>query len=77
MTQERLAELTGLSRNQIQNLEANRSNRRDAETGLPRPSNPRLETVFVLATHLDVEVGFLLSPDPTLLPPESDGLVRH
>lgn len=77
LTQERLAELTGISRNQIQNLEGNRNNTRDSKTGLPGPGNPRLETIFLLAQHLEVEVGYLVSPDPELLPPDPRGLVRH
>lgn len=60
MTQEGLAERTGISRNQIQNIEANRNNTLDPKTGLHGPSNPRLETIFRLAEALDVTPSSLI-----------------
>lgn len=55
MTQETLAEKTGLSRNQIQNIEANRNNQNG-------PANPQLDTVFALAHALQIEVTYLIDP---------------
>jgi transcriptional regulator with XRE-family HTH domain len=64
LTQENLAERTGLSRNQIQNIENNRNNDKDPVTGQPGPGNARLETVFLLAEALDVTAVYLISPEP-------------
>lgn len=63
LTQEQLAERTGISRNQIQNIEKNRNNQKHPQTGLPGPANARLDTVFLLADALDLEVVDLLGPD--------------
>jgi transcriptional regulator with XRE-family HTH domain len=63
ITQEELAERSGLSRNQIQNIERNRNNVKDPETGLPGPGNARLDTVFLLAEALEVTVIELLAPE--------------
>lgn len=60
LTQEQLAELTGLSRNQVQNIERSRNNTRDPETGRPGAGNPRLKTVFLLAAALDTDLRDLL-----------------
>lgn len=62
LTQEDLAELTGISRNQVQNIENNRNNVRD-ETGrrVGGTANPRLDTLWLLADALQVELGDLLS----------------
>ncbi|HWU32562.1 MAG TPA: helix-turn-helix transcriptional regulator [Marmoricola sp.] len=68
-TQETLAERTGLSRNQIQNIERNRNNRRDPRTGRPGIGNPQLETVFLLAAELEVDPAYLISSDPEVMPP--------
>lgn len=72
MTQEQLAHLTGLSRNQIQNIERNRNNSTDPQTGRPGPGNARLETVFVLAEALRVDVAWLLDTTTTVLIPPDD-----
>ena len=69
ITQEALAERTGLSRNQIQNIERNRNNRRDPQTGRPGIGNPQLETVFRLAAELQVDPSYLISTDPEVMPP--------
>jgi transcriptional regulator with XRE-family HTH domain len=63
LTQEDLAERTGISRNQIQNIEKNRNNSKDPETGRPGPGNARLDTVFLLADALDVTISYLIAPD--------------
>jgi transcriptional regulator with XRE-family HTH domain len=71
LTQEQLAELTGLSRNQVQNIERNRNNTKDPVTGKPGTGNARLETIFVLAEALRVDVAWLIDTSTTmLLPPE-------
>ncbi|TYL45829.1 helix-turn-helix transcriptional regulator [Nocardioides sp. BGMRC 2183] len=62
LTQEQLAERAGISRNQVQNIEKNRNNTKDSETGLPGPANARLDTVFRLAIALDLGVGYLVDP---------------
>ncbi|GAB4007508.1 helix-turn-helix transcriptional regulator [Nocardioides ultimimeridianus] len=62
-TQEELAEKADLSRNQIQNIEKNRNNTKDPQTGLPGPSNARLDTVFKLAAALDLRVRDLIDPE--------------
>lgn len=62
MNQEQLAEASGLSRNQVQNIENSRNNQRD-EKGRAGPGNPRLDTVFALARALRVEVGYLVDPE--------------
>ncbi len=72
LTQEQLAELTGLSRNQIQNIERNRNNSKDPVTGIPGPGNARLETVFVLADALQVDVTWLLDTKTNVLIPPVD-----
>jgi len=59
-TQEKLAEATGMSRNQIQNIENNRNNTKDPTTGKPGPGNARLETIFLLAEALEVSVHDLI-----------------
>lgn len=63
LTQEQLAERTGISRNQIQNIERNRNNQKDPKTGLPGPANARLDTVFLLAQALELDVTDLLLSD--------------
>lgn len=73
LTQEELAALTGISRNQIQNIERNRNNTKDPETGLPGPANARLDTLYLLADALQVEVTWLVdSRDRRLVPPSLD-----
>jgi transcriptional regulator with XRE-family HTH domain len=62
MTQERLAELTGMSRNQIQNIEHSRNNKID-EFGQHGRANPTLDTIWSLAYALDVDVTELLRRD--------------
>ncbi|GAA3661334.1 hypothetical protein GCM10022237_21540 [Nocardioides ginsengisoli] len=62
MTQERLAELTGVSRNQIQNIEHSRNNTTD-EFGRHGRANPTLDTIWALAYALDVDVTDLLRRD--------------
>ncbi|MFT4084660.1 MAG: helix-turn-helix transcriptional regulator [Nocardioides sp.] len=63
LTQEQLAERTGISRNQIQNIENNRNNSRDPQTGQPGPGNARLDTIFRLAAALSVDVSYLIGGD--------------
>lgn len=59
-TQEELAHRSGLSRNQVQNLENNRNNTRDA-SGRPGPANPRFDTLWSVALVLDIKLSDLLS----------------
>ncbi len=59
LTQEQLAHMAGISRNQIQNIEHSRNNRRDA-SGRPGPGNARLDTVFKLAFALEVAPTYLI-----------------
>ena len=65
-TQERLAEVSGVSRNQIQNIEHSRNNSKDPATGRPGRGNPRLDTVFHLAAALGVPVAVLIDPNTPL-----------
>ena len=72
LTQEQLAERTGLSRNQVQNIEHNRNNSKDSATGRPGPGNARLDTLFLLAQELQVDVTYLVDPRCPVNPiPES------
>jgi transcriptional regulator with XRE-family HTH domain len=72
LTQEQLGEMTGMSRNQIQNIEHNRSNARD-QYGNVGTMNARLDTVFSLASALGVDVTYLVDPDRPIEPiPGSD-----
>ncbi len=68
LTQEQLAHRTGISRNQIQNIEHSRNNSRDPETGRPGPGNARLDTIFMLATELRVDVTYLVDPKVEVFP---------
>lgn len=61
LSQEDLASVTGISRNQVQNIEHSRNNTRDSR-GQPGPGNPRLETVFRLAAALQVDPAYLVDP---------------
>lgn len=82
LTQEGLAERTGLSRNQIQNIERNRNNQQGF-------GNPRLETIVRLAVALEVDATYLISSDlqgpstshptstPAADPDAADGLRRR
>jgi len=65
LTQEDLAERTGLSRNQIQNVENGRSGRWDPDTGRPRSANARFDTVFALAEALGLTftIGEVSAPE--------------
>lgn len=64
MTQEQLAQASGVSRNQIQNVEVARSNARDEDGNpIPSTSNPTLDTIWSIARALDVEVTFLVARD--------------
>ncbi len=70
LTQEQLAALTGISRNQIQNIERNRNNTRDPSSGRPGPGNARLDTIYLLADALHVDVTWLVDRnDSDLQPP--------
>lgn len=70
MTQEDLAHRSGLSRNQVQNIERNRNNTRDPESGRPGPANARLDTIYLIADALQVEVTWLIDRrDADLRPP--------
>ena len=66
-TQEQLSHASGLSRNQVQNLERNRSNSKD-ERGLALPTNPRMDTFFALAIALEVDVAYLTDPSRPVEP---------
>ncbi len=67
LTQEDVSHRSGLSRNQVQNLERNRSNARD-DQGQQLPANPRMDTFFALAIALEVDVGYLTDPNRPLQP---------
>lgn len=56
LTQEELAHRTGLSRNQIQNLENNRNN----SAGGRSSANPGLDTILALEGAFGMELGDLL-----------------
>jgi transcriptional regulator with XRE-family HTH domain len=61
MTQEDLAHRAGISRNQVQNIEASRNNTRDNDgRPAPGPGNPRLSTLVMIARALDVPITRLL-----------------
>jgi transcriptional regulator with XRE-family HTH domain len=68
LTQEGLSDLSGISRNQIQNIEHSRNNQREASTGHPGPGNARLDTVFRLAYALKVDVTYLVDPEREVFP---------
>lgn len=71
LTQEQLAAMTGISRNQIQNIERNRNNTKDPESGRPGPANARLDTLYLIADALQVEVTWLIDRhDRRMLPEE-------
>lgn len=64
MTQEQLAGATGLSRNQVQNIELSRNNARDESGKLsPGVGNPRFDTIWALAEALGVEAADLVRRD--------------
>jgi transcriptional regulator with XRE-family HTH domain len=71
LSQDELARRTGISRNQVQNIEHSRNNVRDAATGRPGPGNARLDTIFILAEVLDVEVAYLVDPSRPVTSPDS------
>jgi transcriptional regulator with XRE-family HTH domain len=56
MTQEQLAHQSGLSRNQIQNLENNRNNNATGRSS----ANPSLDTILALESALGLRLGELL-----------------
>lgn len=56
LSQEALAWRAGITKNQVQLLEAGRGSARDRIT----PSNPRMTTIFGLAEALDLRVSELL-----------------
>ena len=64
-TQEQLAERSGVSRNQIQNIEKSRNNSR-GPGGKPGRGNPRLDTIYHLAEVLGVKPALLIDPDLAL-----------
>ena len=63
LTQEALSELSGVSRNQIQNIERSRNNTRDPKTGRLGRGNPRLDTIYLLADVLGVKPAVLIDPE--------------
>ena len=67
-SQERLAELAGMHRNQISNLERGTSNR------TPYVSDPQLSTVYRLARALEVPAAYLL---PDLRTPVPDSSIEY
>ena len=60
LTQAELAAKIGKSRNQVQNIERNRNNSRDSETGEYGSGNPQLDTVYILAEVLGIKVTYLV-----------------
>lgn len=62
LTQEQLAERSGVSRNQIQNIEHSRNNTKDPDTGRPGRGNPRLDTIYHLAEAFGVSPSVLVDP---------------
>jgi len=67
-SQEKLAEMAGVSRNQIQNIEHSRNNSRDPKSGRPGRGNPRLDTIYHLASVLGVKPAVLIDPEIELPP---------
>ena len=65
-TQEDLWRVSGVSRNQIQNIENSRNNTRDPVTKKLGRGNARLDTIFALAAALEVDVAVLVDPDRAL-----------
>lgn len=63
LSQEELAHLAGIHRNQLQNIEQSRNNVRDAD-GTRGPANPTLDTIYLLAVALEVDVHELLPARP-------------
>ncbi|MDP9823188.1 helix-turn-helix domain-containing protein [Nocardioides massiliensis] len=57
-----LAQESGVSFRQIQLIESNANNLRDAP-GRPQPANPKLDTIYLLAIALEVDMGYLVDPD--------------
>lgn len=74
LTQEQLAEMTGISRNQIQNIERNRNNVKDPTSGRPGPANARLDTLYLIADALQVEITWLVDRHDRRVVPE--GVLR-
>jgi len=60
LTQAELADKIGKSRNQVQNIERNRNNSRNEETGELGSGNPQLDTVYILAEVLGIKVTYLV-----------------
>jgi transcriptional regulator with XRE-family HTH domain len=60
-SQLRLAEESGVSFRQVQLIERNSNNERYS-AGRPQPANPKLDTVYLLAQALQVEVAYLVDP---------------
>ncbi|MFT4109052.1 helix-turn-helix domain-containing protein [Propionicimonas sp.] len=69
LTQEELAHLSGVSRNQIQNIEHSRNNTRDPLTRQLGRGNPRLDTLYHLAEAFGVSPAVLIDPDADLPEP--------
>ena len=57
----RLAEESGISYRQVQNIEGNQNNEQASE-GSPQPANPKLDTVYLLARALDLDIAYLVDP---------------
>lgn len=60
LSQLKLAEASGISYRQIQLIENNSNNER--RTSAPQPANPKLDTVYLLASALDVDIAYLVDP---------------
>lgn len=63
LTQEQLSDLSGVSRNQIQNIEHSRNNSRDPLTNRHGRGNPRLDTLYHLAEAFGISPVLLIDPD--------------
>lgn len=66
-SQLKLAERAHLSYRQVQHIERNRNNERST-TGAPQPANPKLDTIYQLATALEIDIAYLVDPDQPVRP---------
>lgn len=61
LSQLKLAEDSGISYRQIQLIESNANNERPLGVS-PQPANPKLDTVYLLAAALQVDIAYLVDP---------------
>jgi len=61
MTQEQLGHMVGMDRKAIQNVEYGRSSTK--KDGAYGPGNPRLDTIFSIATALGIDMADLIGSE--------------